>query len=120
MNHSILQLIWWRLLRLFRFNKLSWDKQYAAGRWHTGGTSSETLELAHKLSHGGNVIEFGCGEGNLPFLLSPESYNTYIGYDISEEAINTANNRVKDLYKNKINFEICDMENWCPLENPGR
>jgi cyclopropane fatty-acyl-phospholipid synthase-like methyltransferase len=68
-----------------------------------------TVKQITKLCTVGKLIEFDCGEGNLPYLLPCKCYYEYMGYDISEVTINRPKQRVvKERIKN-INFELCDM-----------
>ena len=112
MNNNIFQRAWWRLLRVFQLDKLSWDKQFEAGVWCRGPQCPETLKLVQQLCKNGNLLEFDCGEGNLPFSLPAGTFSSYLGYDISQIAIEKAKRRVVEQGVKEVQFESCKMEEW--------
>lgn len=116
-NKNIIQRAWWRLLRLLGMKKLSWDKQFEAGVWCRHPRNSDMLKRVAELCHGGRIVEFGCGEGNLPFLLPTGSYSSYLGYDISEVAIQRAKRHAIDAGAGNVQFEQCDMAHWDGNQN---
>lgn len=112
MTGSIPQRIYWRILRLFGFNRLSWNSQFDAGVWGKRPSSPNTIKRVIELCEGGKVIEFGCGEGNLPHLLPPGCFSDYVGYDISDLAIHRAQRRASNAGILNCHFEQCDMASW--------
>jgi len=113
MNHPLtIRRAWWRLLRLIGMNKLSWDKQFKAGVWWHLPRSADMLSLVAGLCRGGRIIEFGCGEGSLPFLLPSGSYASYLGYDISGLAIRRAQRHASAAGAANVRFAQCDMAQW--------
>jgi ubiquinone/menaquinone biosynthesis C-methylase UbiE len=66
--------------------------------------------IVERLNKGIAVIDLGCGRGNALNLMAEEFPNSkFIGYDLSEEAIESAK---KDSYKLKLNnvrFEAVDL-----------
>jgi 2-polyprenyl-3-methyl-5-hydroxy-6-metoxy-1,4-benzoquinol methylase len=97
----------WRALQALGFKRYSWDLQFKAGVWSTDHYSPHLLHQVALLSRGGNILEFGCGEGDLPKLLPPDSYANYLGIDISEVAITRAQAK-----NPRCIFWACDMNRW--------
>jgi len=87
--------MYWRTLRVFGFTKFSWDKQFELGVWDRGPRSPNTIKRVSELCAGSKLIEFGFGGGSLPFLIPRNCYSEYIGYDISEVAIEVARRRAR-------------------------
>lgn len=112
MIKRILQRVYWRLLRIAGFKRLSWDRQFEAGLWCRGMCSHLTIQRVTELCNGGRLIEFGCGEGNLPMSLPGKSFSDYMGYDISEVAVQRASERARASGLTNCSFEQCDMAKW--------
>jgi SAM-dependent methyltransferase len=110
--NSRVQRIWWRGLRLLGLSRLSWDQQYQAGLWNAGTRSPLTIEMVSTLCSGGRLVEFGCGEGELPYLLPDDCYTEYWGYDISAVAVGRATQRAVARGRGGIHFEQMDMAKW--------
>jgi len=108
----LLQRVYWRVLRLAGLGRLSWNAQFKAGVWCREGRSPHTLSMAAKLCGGGRMIEFGCGEGNLPLLLPPGSFSDYTGFDISDVAVQTARKLTREKGLANCRFEAGDMAEW--------
>ena len=102
---------YWRTLRFLGFGKLAWDKQFEAGLW-SGARSPNTVRRVTELCAGGKLVEFGCGAGDLPFLLPQGCFSAYVGYDISEVAVQRANQRAAASARSDLRFEQCDMAKW--------
>lgn len=78
----------------------------------------ETLKLMiSKIPPGDqNVMDMGCGTGNLVKLLSNSRNDVKItGIDYSEEALNIAKDKLKN--KNDINFYKVDLRDTLPFED---
>lgn len=82
-----------------RATKDQWDFEYRTGRWNY---LHDLSELAHysviagycrHLKRGGSVLDVGCGEGILCEALDDTSCATYLGVDISTQAILSARAR---------------------------
>lgn len=102
----------WKLLRVIGKKQRVWDSQYHSGLWSGGDRSPEMIKMAQQLCHGGVLVEFGCGEGELPFLLPPGSFSTYTGYDISAVAIDRATHRARTSGIESMYFIQQDMAKW--------
>ena len=86
--------------------------QYREGIWCTRSRSPHTIARVAELCRGGQLLEFGCGEGNLPYLLPPGSFSEYMGIDISEVAIRKASARAAQAGVNNCHFQQGDMAKW--------
>jgi 2-polyprenyl-3-methyl-5-hydroxy-6-metoxy-1,4-benzoquinol methylase len=66
--------------------------------------------IVKKLEEGIYVLDLGCGRGKALNLLAktfPKS--RFVGYDLSEEAIEYARNEARELKLTNVNFEIKDL-----------
>ena len=106
----------WKLARLAGLKRLSWDQQFEAGVWCRGPRSAHTLELVIKLCAGGRLVEFGCGEGDLPHLLPAGAFSEYCGIDISSVAIRIASERAREANLRGCRFDCGDMASWTGLQ----
>lgn len=104
----------WRLARRFGGARLTaWaeNDQYRRGKWVYLGNDRRPMvtELVEKLAAGGRVVEHGCGEGHLARSVDPRSYESYVGYDISEVAIELARS-----YESAptCRFEVEEFTTW--------
>ena len=92
-----------------------WDDEYQSGRWDYLKTIEQLAR--YKVIEGycehyikqGDILDVGCGEGYLQTLLGNNSYNTYIGLDISAEAIalcvNLQDEKTSFVHANAETFE---------------
>jgi cyclopropane fatty-acyl-phospholipid synthase-like methyltransferase len=103
---------YWRVLRLFGHERNSWNKQYESGVWSSGQRSPQTVSLMAELCRGGKLIEFGCGEGELPHLLPAGSFSDYLGMDISDVAVGRAQARAAQAGLRNARFQQADMAKW--------
>ncbi len=104
--------IFWRALRWLGLSRASWNKQYAAGKWSSRKRSPHTLALVTELCGRGKLVEFGCGEGELPHLLPTGSFSHYFGIDISDVAVRRAREWVLEAGMSHCEFEQSDMSEW--------
>jgi ubiquinone/menaquinone biosynthesis C-methylase UbiE len=66
--------------------------------------------LAHRLKSGVDVADIGCGRGHVLNLLGkafPDS--TFVGYDISAEALESARRESAAYGLTNVRFEVCDV-----------
>lgn len=103
---------YWRLLRLLGAERYSWNSQYESGVWSSGRRSPQTVALVAELCRGGRLIEFGCGEGELPHLLPAGSFSDYLGIDIADVAVACARQRAAEARLEGCRFEQADMTKW--------
>ena len=111
-KNTLFQRAYWRLLRFLGFQRLSWDKQFQAGVWSRGPCNQHTIDLVSKLCNGGRLVEFGCGEGPLPLALPKHAFSDYIGYDISQVAVEKGAERAREAGLQNARFQQCDMAKW--------
>lgn len=95
-----------------------WDKEYQNGTWDFLDSTDELpnymvtagyiQHFAKSLPDAPRLLDIGCGHGNLTELLSVYGWKSYLGLDVSAEALQQAESRG---LKN-ARFEIGDFENW--------
>ncbi|MFC1620005.1 class I SAM-dependent methyltransferase [Candidatus Neomarinimicrobiota bacterium] len=97
-------------------SKEEWDLQYSVGGWDQ---LNEIKELAHysiitgyctHLKPDGAILDIGCGEGILAKRLPPDNFSSYVGIDISREAIL----RAEKVQNEKVAFVCDDAMNYTP------
>ncbi len=119
MQRNIVQRLYLRALRQLGLKQLSWDKQFEQAVSCYGPRSENTVRLVQALCGGGRMLEFGCGEGELPLALVTGSYSSYRGFDISAVAIQRAQRRASGggTSTSKIEFEACKIEDWAGADS---
>jgi len=76
-----------------------WEGEYAEGRWKYLSTVPELAHYSIIIGYlnyfkpGGAILDVGCGEGILFERMAADSYSSYRGIDISENAISIANRK---------------------------
>lgn len=96
-----------------------WDRQYREGALEfldSIGELAHYMVIAgyvHYLFKSPTVLDIGCGHGRLVELLEAFSFKTYLGIDLSPEAIKRAELRKK----RNTTFHVADFDKWNP---PGR
>ena len=77
--------------------KIFWDKEFSGGKWNFIDDTAGDCVYAHLERHaaGGDILDLGCGPGNTANELSASAYRTYVGMDISEEALAKARRRTE-------------------------
>jgi 2-polyprenyl-3-methyl-5-hydroxy-6-metoxy-1,4-benzoquinol methylase len=117
----------WLKLRLDRGRRsdgllqsaLTWEAQYAAGRWDFLAELSELARfsiLAGYICHlkpGGTVLDTGCGQGVLLRRLPSPCYSKYVGIDVSASAISVAQEHGNE----RSTFLAADCEEYSPAEH---
>jgi SAM-dependent methyltransferase len=78
--------------------KLIWNKEFAGTKWNfidrtVGDCVYPPLE---KYARNGSILDLGCGPGNTANELNETSYLSYLGVDISEEALAKAVRRTEE------------------------
>jgi SAM-dependent methyltransferase len=78
--------------------KRLWDKEYREEKWRFAYNTAGDCVYAHLEKHArnGKILDLGCGSGNTCTELSDASYSSYVGVDISEEALAKASKRSQD------------------------
>ena len=57
-------------------------------------------------------MELGCGEGTLICAIDPEKYDSYLGIDISNVAVERAGRKTRECGLLKCQFEVVSMTEW--------
>lgn len=98
----------------FRRDPLAWDEDYLQGKWQRLGSTLESTRYAvlanwiDTYKCGDNILDVGCGDGNL--LSALKTYSSYHGIDISSAAINLAHARSND----NVHFSVANAETFNP------
>jgi SAM-dependent methyltransferase len=82
-----------------------WNQEFANGRWDFIENTSGDLIYGYieKYSRNGSILDLGCGSGNTGCELNMEKYGEYTGVDISDVAIEKANQRSAANHRGKKN-----------------
>jgi SAM-dependent methyltransferase len=96
-----------------------WDREFAGTKWdfidHTEGDC--VYPSLEKYAKNGSILDLGCGPGNTANELSGDAYQTYIGVDLSEEALAKARKRTLETGRNDKNlFVRHDFVNYTPTQ----
>ena len=84
----------------------SFDEKFRTGQWNFSGEASRELANAvERYVEGGDILMLGCGTAAITHALKPDCFNSFLGVDLSKEAIARANLGSSD----KIRFEHGDM-----------
>jgi SAM-dependent methyltransferase len=97
--------------------KLFWDKEFAGGKWNFIDNTAGDCVYYHLEKHArnGSILDLGCGPGNTANELSDSVYKTYVGVDISEEALAKARRRSAENGRSKKNHFACsDFLSYVP------
>jgi SAM-dependent methyltransferase len=93
-------------------NRVIWDAEYALGNWDyldKDGNGELPVKMIEKYAGDGRLLDLGCGSGlNLP--LQPGTYQSYLGVDISKEAIAKA----RSLNRPHASYEVADILTYRP------
>ena len=96
-----------------------WNKEFANGRWATIEDTSGDLiyRFIEKYSAGGagSILDLGCGSGNTGCELPSSAYSDYLGVDISDVALEQAEDRSRKLQRDRKNsYARGDIESFIP------
>ena len=95
-----------------------WEGQYRDGTWDYLESLPElprSMIIVGYVSHlfpSPAVLDVGCGHGRLMRLLSAFGFRSYVGLDISAEALRKA----EAAGIPNTRFEVADFEQWVPAE----
>jgi trans-aconitate methyltransferase len=93
----------WKKLRA-----LSFDGKYRAGDWVFSDENPDLVHLVEEYAREGHILVLGCGTAPIASALDANAFQSFLGVDLSEEAIAMANKRATA----KIRFQGGDMENY--------
>jgi SAM-dependent methyltransferase len=98
------------------------EQQYREGVWDFLGSIDELANymvtvgyiqhFAKSLDYAPRLLDMGCGDGNFLELMSNFHFQSYLGLDLSEEAIQRASARSIP----NANFQVADFEEWSPTD----
>ncbi len=97
-------------------SKEAWEREYASGRWDSLRSADEAnryaLILGHLVRRGGrpSLLDVGCGAGRLLEFISCLPLESYLGVDISEQAIQQA----RALNIPNASFDVGSAESFVP------
>lgn len=93
-----------------------WDRQYRQGVWESLDSIDESghyMVIAgyiHHLFVSPTVLDVGCGPGRLGELVEALACKSYLGIDLSPEAIKQARRRATT----HVRFRVADLNRWNP------
>jgi SAM-dependent methyltransferase len=93
-----------------RLRGWAFDQNYPKECWDRFDDthSPKSAEVVEKYARKGRILDMGCGRGTLAYKLNPDSFESYLGVDVSPAAITMAQKRKSQ----KINFEIGDLQRY--------
>lgn len=110
--------------------KIFWDKEYSGAEKNFSLSEEPSqdlqkfvrfLEREYKgqqpINKNTKFVDAGCGNGRNSFYLAENFGAKGVGYDISEEAIKKANNKLKNNPKLDIAFSVQNLNESIPQEN---
>lgn len=111
-----------RVISRFAYNpqqtqRSNWDAEHTGGHWEYLRNTSEIARYGiissycHSYSSGGGLLDHGCGQGILRDHLNPNSFNGYVGIDLSADAINKASHPQISV---PSCFTVGDVETYSP------
>ena len=91
-----------------------WNDQFRQGQWDClrADRRKRVIELVEELAKGGRIVELACGEGILISAINPEVYDSYLGIDISDVALEAAVKKTQELGLFRCRFKQLDIADW--------
>lgn len=96
-----------------------WDKEYSGDKWNFADNTVGDCVYAHleKYSADRSILDIGCGSGNTATEMAADSYKSYLGVDISKEALAKASKRSEACgRKDKNSFACSDFLSYVPTD----
>jgi 2-polyprenyl-3-methyl-5-hydroxy-6-metoxy-1,4-benzoquinol methylase len=90
----------WKELR-----SASFDEKFRNGDWIFSGENPDLVRLVEEHCHNGHILTLGCGTAPIAGALNPERFQSFLGVDLSTEAIHLARKHANE----KVHFETGDM-----------
>ena len=97
--------------------KMFWEKEFSGGKWDFIDDTAGDCVYSHLERHaaGGDILDLGCGPGNTANEVAASAYRTYVGMDISEEALAKGRRRSQENGRgDKNRFEQGDFMSYVP------
>jgi SAM-dependent methyltransferase len=85
--------------------KLLWDTEFYGTKWDfINNTAGDCVyPNLEKYANGGSILDLGCGPGNTANELAATAYESYVGVDISEAALEKARKRTRESGRERKN-----------------
>lgn len=99
--------------------RLLWDKEFSGSKWDFIDNTAGDSVYPHLERHlrEGSILDLGCGPGNTANELAATAYQTYVGVDISEAALDKAIRRTEESGRaDKNRFVREDFINYVPTQ----
>lgn len=99
--------------------RLLWDREFSGSKWnHIDNTDGDCVyPHIERYVRNGSILDLGCGPGNTANELPATAYHTYVGVDISEEALRKARRRTeKNGRAVKNQFVQADFLTYVPTQ----
>jgi SAM-dependent methyltransferase len=99
--------------------KSLWDREFATGHWNfIDNTAGDCVyPYLEKYARNGSILDLGCGPGNTANEVANSAYQTYLGVDISEVALNKGRKRSIEVDRaSKNSFELGDFISYVPRQ----
>jgi len=99
--------------------RLLWDAEFSGGKWNFIDNTAGDCVYPHIERHAknGSILDLGCGPGNTANELAATAYRTYIGVDISGEALRKAKRRTENNGRaTKNHFVQADFLAYTPTQ----
>ena len=77
--------------------KVLWDREFSGTKWDfIDDTAGDCVyPFLEKYARNGSILDLGCGPGNTANELAENAYQSYVGVDISQAALDKATKRTK-------------------------
>jgi len=91
---------WRRLIQYYGpapIKQRQWDREFKQGLWEclTNTSGDPLYPILERYARDGSLLDLGCGSGNTANEMREGSYQSYLGIDISEEALRMARLRTQ-------------------------
>src|SRR5882762_487935 len=97
-----------------------WDEEFSGGKWNFIDDTARDCVYRHleKYVANGSILDLGCGPGNTANEMTANAYQTYVGLDISQAALDKAARRTeKNGRAEKNSFVQGDFLNYVPARS---
>ena len=100
------------------FRRWVWDKEYREEKWRFAYDTSGDCVYPHleKYARRGRILDLGSGSGNTSTEMADSAYQSYVGVDISEAALEKARTRSAAAGRQSKNTFVCsDFFSFQPI-----
>lgn len=116
---------WRRIIQTYGsegMKQRQWDREFQEGVWdYLANTAGDPIyAIVEKYARNGSILDLGCGLGNTANELAGDSYFSYTGVDISNQAVQMAARRTqKNGRAHNTHFLQSDIEAYVPDKKHG-